>query len=110
MGKFVVKTAANGQFHFVLNAANGQVIGQSEMYKQKDSAMNGIESVRNNSAREGAFETKTAANGKFHWVLKATNGETVLQSQMYATEETANIGIESVKANAPSAEVDDQTA
>jgi len=57
-GKFELKKAKDGQFHFNLLATNGQVILSSEMYKAKDSALNGIESVRKNSQREGAFETK----------------------------------------------------
>jgi uncharacterized protein YegP (UPF0339 family) len=48
-GKFELKTAKSGQFHFNLKAANGQVIATSEMYQTKASALNGIESVKNNA-------------------------------------------------------------
>lgn len=37
-GKFELKVAKNGQFHFNLLAGNGQVILQSEMYETKASA------------------------------------------------------------------------
>ena len=48
-GKFELKKAKDGQFHFNLLATNGQVILSSEMYKAKDSALNGIESVQKNA-------------------------------------------------------------
>ncbi|WP_068825259.1 YegP family protein [Pseudomonas sp. BMS12] len=107
--KFHLKTGKDGQFHFNLLAGNGEIILSSEMYKAKDSALNGIESVRKNSQRDGAFEVKPAASGKFHFVLKATNGQVVGQSQMYASEASAVAGTESVKRNAPEAALQDDS-
>lgn len=49
-GKFELKTAKSGQFHFNLKAGNGQVIATSELYESKSAALNGIESVRENAA------------------------------------------------------------
>ncbi|AQZ31948.1 hypothetical protein BHQ29_00750 [Pseudomonas sp. LPH1] len=109
-GKFELKKAKDGQFHFNLLATNGQVILSSEMYKAKDSALNGIESVRKNSQREGAFETKTSSNDKHYFLLMAINGQVVGQSQMYASAASCKSGIESVQKNAPSAVIDDQTS
>lgn len=109
-GKFELKKAKDGQFHFNLLAGNGQVILTSELYKAKDSALNGIDSVRKNAQRAGAFESKTASNDKHHFVLKATNGQVVGQSQMYASAASCQNGIESVQKNAPDAVLDDQTA
>jgi uncharacterized protein YegP (UPF0339 family) len=43
-------TAKNGQFYFNLKAANGQVIGTSEMYKAEASREKGIASVKTNAA------------------------------------------------------------
>lgn len=48
-GKFEIKRAKDGQFYFNLKAGNGEVIATSEMYKQKASALNGIESVQKNA-------------------------------------------------------------
>lgn len=45
-GKFELKSAANGQFMFNLKAANGEIILTSELYAAKASALNGIESVK----------------------------------------------------------------
>jgi len=47
-GKFVIKKAA-GQYHFVLKAANGEIIATSERYTTKASAKNGIQSVKDNA-------------------------------------------------------------
>jgi uncharacterized protein YegP (UPF0339 family) len=48
-GKFVLKRASNGKFHFNLQAANGEIIATSELYESKASAEKGIESVRVNA-------------------------------------------------------------
>ncbi|MBO9577633.1 MAG: YegP family protein [Microbacteriaceae bacterium] len=47
--KFVISKAANGEYKFVLKAGNGEIIAQSETYKAKASAENGIESIRKNA-------------------------------------------------------------
>jgi uncharacterized protein YegP (UPF0339 family) len=108
--KFEITTRKNGEFQFNLKAANGQTILSSEGYTTKSAAMNGIESVRKNSAREGAFEVKEAKNGQFYFLLKATNGQVIGQSEMYAAMSGLKNGIESVRKNAPEAVIDDQTA
>ena len=48
----------------------------------------------------GKFELKTSANGKFHFNLKAGNGQIILSSEMYESRSAAENGIESVKKNA----------
>ncbi|WP_312234708.1 YegP family protein, partial [Stutzerimonas nitrititolerans] len=48
-GKFQLKKASNGQFHFNLLAGNGQVVLSSEQYQAHASALNGIDSVRKNA-------------------------------------------------------------
>ncbi len=93
------------KFHFVLKAANGQVILSSQMYASKASALNGIESVKTNSGNDSLYEKKTAVNGKFHFNLKSTNGQIIGSSQMYASDSGVTTGIESVKKNAPEASV-----
>lgn len=108
-GKFRLKKGSSGQFHFTLEASNGQAILTSEQYKAKDSALNGIDSVRRNAQREGAFEPLTAKDGRPYFVLKATNGQVIGQSQMYASAASCNQGIESVKKHAPAAQLVDET-
>jgi uncharacterized protein len=48
--KFQLKKGSSGKFHFNLLAPNGQIIATSEAYERKDSALNGIESVKANAA------------------------------------------------------------
>ncbi|PZR03573.1 MAG: DUF1508 domain-containing protein [Archangium gephyra] len=48
-GKFEIYEDRAGEFRFRLKAGNGEVIATSEGYKSKDSAKNGIESVRTNA-------------------------------------------------------------
>jgi uncharacterized protein YegP (UPF0339 family) len=93
------------KFHFVLKSGNGQVILSSQMYASKSGAMNGIESVQKNCGEDKCFEKKTAKNGKFHFNIKSTNGQIIGSSQMYAAEAGMNNGIESVRKNAPGADV-----
>ena len=40
------KTSIDGQYYFVLVAANGEVIGKSEMYTTEQARNNGIEAVK----------------------------------------------------------------
>jgi len=48
-GKFVLRKGESGKFHFNLVAGNGQVIATSQAYSNKESAHEGIESVRKNA-------------------------------------------------------------
>jgi len=109
-GKFQLKRASNGQFHFNLLASNGQVVLSSEQYKAHASALNGIDSVRKNAVREEAFEVRESSNGKHYFVLKATNGQVIGQSQMYASLHSAEQGCDSVRRHAPNAALQDVSA
>ena len=108
--EYELKTAKNGQVHFNLKAGNSQIILSSEMYDSKSAAENGIESVRKNSPDDARYDRKTAANGKFHFNLKAGNGQVIGSSEMYESAAARDNGIESVKKNGPDAKVDDQTS
>ncbi len=58
----------------------------------------------------GKFVLKKGSTGKFHFNLVAGNGQVIATSEAYESKSAALNGIESVQKNAPSAEVDDQTA
>jgi uncharacterized protein YegP (UPF0339 family) len=49
----------------------------------------------------GKFELKTSTNGKYHFNLKAGNGQIILSSELYETKAAAENGIASVQKNAP---------
>jgi uncharacterized protein YegP (UPF0339 family) len=55
------------------------------------------------------FVVKKGSTGKFRFNLVATNGEVIATSEAYNSKASAMKGIESVRKNAPTAEVDDQT-
>ncbi len=57
----------------------------------------------------GKFVLTKNAKGQYHFSLKAGNGETIAQSEMYNRKAAAKNGIESVKTNAAGATIDDQT-
>ncbi|MEI2273551.1 YegP family protein [Sphingobacterium sp. ML3W] len=105
MGKFVVKTAKDGQYYFNLKADNGQTILSSEMYTTKGACTNGIDSVKTNAPNDGRYEKKTSSNGKYFFNLKASNGQVIGSSEMYESTGSRDSGINSVKNNAPNASV-----
>ena len=116
MGKYIVKEAKTG-FMFNLAAANGQVIGSSEIYSGKPACLNGVESVRKNApaanledqtvenyeeAKCPKFEIYTDKAGEFRFRLKARNGEPILASEGYTRKDSCLGGVESVRKNADS--------
>jgi uncharacterized protein YegP (UPF0339 family) len=105
MGTFLISKRKNDEFQFVLKAGNGQVILASEGYATKAACENGIESVRKNSQVEARFDKLEAKNGKLYFNLKATNGQIIGNSEMYESLAARDNGIESVKKNAPDADV-----
>ncbi len=120
MGKFVIKTTKNGGYKFDLKAGNGETVATSEIYNALASCKNGIESVRKNSVKAGIedqtvegfekvkhpkFEIYTDKAGEFRFRLKATNGEIIATSEGYKALASCKNGIESVKKNAPEAEI-----
>ncbi len=105
MGKFVITKRSNGEFQFNLKAGNGQVILTSEGYTTLAACKNGIESVKKNAADDARFERKEAKNGAPFFNLKAGNGQVIGKSEMYSSTAACENGIESVKKNAPEADV-----
>lgn len=119
MGKFVVRETNTGT-KFDLKATNGQVIGTSEVYSSKNACHKGIESVKNNASiakfedhtiedfekvTNPKFEMYLDKAGECRFRLKAKNGEVILTSEGYKAKASCLNGIESVRKNAPEAEV-----
>lgn len=118
MGKFVIKTTSTG-VKFDLKANNGEVIATSEVYTAEAACRNGIESVRKcceggiedqtvegyETLKHPKFEVYTDKSGEYRFRLKARNGEIIATSESYKAKPSCLNGIESVKKNAPDAEV-----
>lgn len=54
--RFEKLIATNGKHYFNLKAANGQVIGKSELYETSQGRDNGVESVKTNAASASVEE------------------------------------------------------
>jgi uncharacterized protein YegP (UPF0339 family) len=106
---YELRPAANNQFMFNLKAANGEIILTSEIYKSKDAALNGIESVKKNSPHDEQYERKKSTSSQPYFVLKAKNYEIIGRSETYSSDGAMEKGIESVKKNGPVATVNDIT-
>ena len=119
MGKFVIRNVASG-IKFDLKATNGQVIATSEVYTTEAACRNGIESVMKNApianvedqtvenfeaVTHPKFEMYEDKGGEFRFRLKARNGEFIATSEGYTTKANCENGIESVKKNAPEAQI-----
>lgn len=107
--KYVLKRSTDGHFMFNLKAANGEVILTSERYAGKSGALNGIESVRQNSPLDGRYDRRTATDGSPYFVLRAANNEIIGRSELYSSTQAMENGIAAVKRDGPRAEVEDQT-
>jgi len=106
--KFLIKKTKTGQFRFSLTAKNGQVILNSENYSTKSACTNGVESVKKNAESDERYERATAKNGEFYFNLKSTNGQVIGTSETYKAKASMESGIESVKTNAKSAEIEEE--
>ena len=119
MRKFVIRETKTGT-KFDLKATNGQVVATSEVYSSADACKKGIESVKKNAPvapvedqtvegyateKHPKFEMYTDKAGEFRFRLKAKNGEIIATGEGYKTKANCLNGIESVKKNAPDAEV-----
>jgi uncharacterized protein YegP (UPF0339 family) len=108
-GKFEIYKDKAGEYRFRLKASNGQNILASEGYKAKSGCTNGIESVRKNAPDDARYERKETAAGKYMFNLKAANNQVIGTSESYNSVVARDNGIESVKRNAPDANIDDLT-
>ena len=119
MGKFVVKEVKSG-IKFNLKAGNGEIIATSEVYTSEAACMNGIASVQKNAPVAGVenqtvegfevlkhpkFEVYKDKAGEFRFRLKATNGQIIAVGEGYKALAGCLNGIESIKKNAPDAQI-----
>ncbi|MCR8667092.1 YegP family protein [Aestuariibaculum sp. M13] len=109
MAKFEIYPDNSGEFRFRLLAGNGQNILASEGYSAKAGCLNGVESVKKNAPDDSKYERLESKSGKPYFNLKAGNNQVIGTSQMYSSTSAMENGIESVKTNAPTAEIVDLT-
>ena len=120
MGKFVINKTKTG-YTFALKAGNGESIGiGGEVFTTLASCKNSIESVTKNAqianvedqtvenieaVKHPKFEVYEDKAGEFRFRLKATNGQVIAVSEGYKAKASCLNGVESVKKNAPEAEI-----
>jgi hypothetical protein len=108
--KFELFKDKKGEYRFNLKAKNGEIIlRSSEGYVTKQGCQQGITSTKVNASYDSRYDRKTAINGQYYFVLKATNGEPLGISEMYHTTNGRDNGIEAVKRDAPNAPIEDLT-
>ncbi len=103
------KSEAAEPFSFSFQDVNGKAILRSENYKAKNSAINGIESVKKNCIDDARYEMKEAKNGKLYFNLKASNGQIVATSSLFGTPDERDASIAVLKREGPDAVMDDQS-
>ena len=122
MGKFVIRKTNTG-IKFDLKAGNGEVIATSEVYTTEEACRKGVASVQKNAPvanledqtvegfaaeKHPKFEVYTDKAGEFRFRLKATNGQIIAVSEGYKAKASCLNGVESVKKNAPEADIVEQ--
>ena len=119
MGKFEIKKVKTG-VKFNLKAGNGEIIATSEVYTTEAACRKGIESVRTNAPiapiedqtvepievqKHPKFEMYQDKAGEYRFRLKARNGEIIAMGEGYKAKAGCLNGIDSIKRNAPEANV-----
>ena len=124
MNSYLIRPTATG-FKFDLKAANGQIIATSEVYRNTAACRKGIASVAA-CAPAAPVEDQTGPDpkvlphpkfelfadkaGQYRFRLKARNGKIIAVSEGYATHAGCEKGIESVRAHAADATVEEAQA
>jgi uncharacterized protein YegP (UPF0339 family) len=109
MAKYVLQKSVNGQYHFSLQADNGEKVLSSEMYTSKQGALNGIQAVKLNSPYDQRYVKKVSVRGLPYFVLTSTNNEIIGTSEEYSTTIARDNAIALVKRIAPTAPTEDRT-
>lgn len=108
--KFQIFQGKDDQFYFRLKSVNGNVLVYSEGYTQKESAIHGIRSVKENGRAAENFRSKTSDTGEvFTFSIMAQNGQVVASSDSYASVENRDKGIISTLETVEQAPIEDTT-
>jgi uncharacterized protein YegP (UPF0339 family) len=113
--EFEVYEDGGGEFRWRLRGGNEEIMADGgEGYESRDGAEEAVDRVRNYlpdadtlDVGSAAFEVYEDRAGKFRWRLRHRNGNILADSgQGYADRSGSFDGIESVKRNAPTAEIE----
>ena len=121
VSKFLLRRVDSG-YKFDLYAANGQAVAASEVYNTRAACRKGAESVRKfapsapvedltepgQTFPNPKFQLFQDRTGMFRFRLRSRNGKIIAVSDGYQTRAGCENGIQSVRENAPDAEVEEE--
>ena len=109
-GYFELHKSTDEKFVFNLKAANNEIILTGQTYSTKQHALDGIQSVRDNSSKDAQYERKASSASEPYFVLSGGNSVVIGSSQMYASTAAMEGGIASVKENGRTKTTKDNTS
>jgi uncharacterized protein len=93
---------ASGTWRFNVHAKNGAVVLSSQAYKSGEaSAINGCFSVKDNGVDPARYDLREAKSGGWYFNLKASNGQVIGTSEVYANKSNAQRAINAIVALLP---------
>ena len=108
--KFEIYQDAAKEYRWRLKASNGKILATSgQGYKAKADCQKGVDRLKARLSRL-TFEVYQDKAKDFRWRLKSRNGQVVASSsEGYKAKADCESAIDTIKAGAASAEVDDKT-
>lgn len=110
MAKFILYRTRNSEYHYRLNADNGQVLLTGGGYASKSGCLNGIESVRYKGRDKSQYDKKVTLSGRYYFNLKASSGAVLGTSELHETVAARDNAIAVVQSIVADAIVHDETA
>jgi len=108
-GSYILKRSVDQKYYFNLVADNNEKVLTSETYNAKQSALDGISSVKTNSPLEIRYKRKISSRGLNYFVLTGANGEPIGTSEEYSSAQEMEDSILVVKRIGPLATLRDLT-
>lgn len=96
--KIELYTGIDKAHYFHVRAGNGQIVLRSQAYSSRSASTSAANSLKTNAVIESRYELRDAADGKFYFVVKASNGRVMGYSNLYASKANAERGAEAVRA------------
>lgn len=102
-----IVAAAMEEAEIEINKEGGEQVAEffSAIYHRLSAIANGEEEEK--KERTGSFEIYQDDKEEYHFILKATNGEVIAESQGYKTKAACLKGIESVQRNASTSKINE---
>ncbi|WP_281756059.1 YegP family protein [Neptunitalea chrysea] len=83
--------------YFTLNAEHGKILLTSIPFTNEEDALLASNSCSEIIKKKSGIERKTSSNGKFHFIVKNTDGTILAQSEEYTSEAGMQNNIEAIR-------------